>query len=96
MLKRGLLAIFALLTLSSCGGNTVTVNGKKITLQNGIYAKLTTSKGEILIKFHHELAPMTAGNFVALAEGNHPEAAAKFQGKPYFDGLYFTGSFQIS
>jgi len=89
MLKRGLLAIFALLTLSSCGGNTVTVNGKKITLQDGIYAKLTTSKGEILIKFHHELAPMTAGNFVALAEGNHPEAAAKFQGKPYFDGTLF-------
>ena len=89
MLKRGFLAIFALFTLASCGGNKVTVNGEKITLQDGIYAKLITTKGDILIKFHHELAPMTVGNFVALAEGNHPEADEKFQGKPYFDGTLF-------
>lgn len=89
MLRSVLFAGFAAFTLASCGGNKVTVNDETITLEDGIYAKLETSMGDILIDFHEELVPMTAGNFIALAEGNHPEAEAKFQGKPYFDGTLF-------
>ena len=84
-----LFAGFAAFTLASCGGNKVTVNDETITLEDGIYAKLETSMGDILIDFHEDLVPMTAGNFIALSEGNHPEAAEKFQGKPYFDGTLF-------
>jgi peptidylprolyl isomerase len=73
----------------SCGGNKVTVNGEKIDLEPGIYAKLETSMGEILIDFHEDLAPMTAGNFIALAEGTHPEVAAQYAGKAYYDGTLF-------
>ncbi len=57
-------------------------------MDNGIYAKFNTSKGEILVKLEHEKTPGTVGNFVALAEGNL-ENSAKPQGTPYYDGLKF-------
>ena len=57
-------------------------------MQDGIYAKFNTPKGEILVKLTHDKTPGTVGNFVALAEGNM-ENAARPQGKPYYDGLKF-------
>lgn len=57
-------------------------------MQDGIYAKFHTPKGEILIQLTHEKTPGTVGNFVALAEGNL-ENAAKPQGTPYYNGLKF-------
>jgi len=57
-------------------------------MQNGIYAKFNTSKGEILVKLTHDKTPGTVGNFVALAEGTL-ENGVKKQGKPYYDGLTF-------
>ena len=57
-------------------------------MQDGIYAKITTEKGEILIKLTHEKTPGTVGNFVALAEGNL-ENSVKPQGTPYYNGLKF-------
>lgn len=57
-------------------------------MQDGIFAKFNTTKGEILVKLTHDKTPGTVGNFVALAEGNM-ENNAKSQGKPYYDGLKF-------
>lgn len=57
-------------------------------MQDGIYAKFHTPKGEILIRLEHEKTPGTVGNFVALAEGNL-ENSAKPQGTPYYNGLKF-------
>lgn len=57
-------------------------------MQNGIYAKFNTSKGEILVKLTNDKTPGTVGNFVALAEGNM-ENNVKPQGTPYYDGLKF-------
>ncbi|WP_136468412.1 peptidylprolyl isomerase [Flagellimonas onchidii] len=57
-------------------------------MQEGIYAKFNTNKGEILVKLTHDKTPGTVGNFVALSEGNM-ENTAKPQGKPYYDGLKF-------
>lgn len=57
-------------------------------MQDGIYAKFNTTKGEILVKLTHDKTPGTVGNFVALAEGNM-ENSVKPQGKPYYDGLKF-------
>jgi len=57
-------------------------------MENGLYAKFKTSKGDILIKLEHEKTPGTVGNFVALAEGNL-ENSAKPQGEKYYNGLKF-------
>ena len=57
-------------------------------MNNGIYAKLITSKGAIVVHLEHEKTPGTVGIFVALAEGNL-ENTAKPQGTPYYDGLKF-------
>ncbi len=57
-------------------------------MQDGLYAKITTEKGEILIELTYDKTPGTVGNFVALAEGQL-ENEAKPQGTPYYDGLKF-------
>ncbi|APU08853.1 peptidylprolyl isomerase [Cellulophaga lytica] len=57
-------------------------------MQDGIYAKFNTTKGEILVKLTHDKTPGTVGNFVALAEGNL-ENSVKPQGTPYYNGLKF-------
>ncbi|MDT0651287.1 peptidylprolyl isomerase [Autumnicola edwardsiae] len=57
-------------------------------MDNGLYAKFHTSKGEILVSLEFEKTPGTVGNFVGLAEGNIENDAIP-QGKPYYDGLKF-------
>ncbi|WP_271855495.1 peptidylprolyl isomerase [Patiriisocius marinus] len=57
-------------------------------MQEGIYAKITTEKGEILGQLTYKRTPGTVANFVALAEGNL-ENKVKPQGTPYYDGLSF-------
>jgi len=58
------------------------------TLEDGIYAKITTDKGAILIKLHYDKCPMTVANFVGLAEGDMPNAE-KPLGTPFYDGIKF-------
>lgn len=57
-------------------------------MKDGIYARFTTSKGEILIKLTHKRTPGTVGNFVSLAEGKLDNKARPL-GEPYYDGLKF-------
>ena len=57
-------------------------------MNNGLYAKLETSKGDILIQLEFQKTPGTVANFVALAEGKQ-ENSAKDLGTPYYDGLKF-------
>ncbi|WNH11665.1 peptidylprolyl isomerase [Thalassobellus suaedae] len=57
-------------------------------MQDGLYAKFNTTKGEILVALEYQKTPGTVGNFVALAEGNL-ENNVKPQGTPYYDGLKF-------
>ena len=37
-------------------------------LKDGLYAKLETSRGEILLQLYHQRVPQTVANFVGLAE----------------------------
>jgi len=57
-------------------------------MQDGIYAKFHTPKGEILVQLTYKETPGTVGNFVALAEGNL-ENKAKPQGEGFYNGLKF-------
>ena len=57
-------------------------------MENGLYAKFNTSKGEILIRLAYEKAPGTVGNFVGLIEGTQ-DNLRKPLGESYYDGLKF-------
>lgn len=59
-----------------------------LDMDNGIYARFHTSKGNIDVLLTHDKTPGTVGNFVALAEGQL-ENQAKKPGIPYYDGLSF-------
>ncbi|WP_121667421.1 peptidylprolyl isomerase [Mesonia aquimarina] len=57
-------------------------------MENGLYAKFNTTKGEILVQLTYDKTPGTVGNFVGLAEGKI-ENEAKPAGAPYYDGIIF-------
>ncbi|MFY0644491.1 MAG: peptidylprolyl isomerase [Bacteroidia bacterium] len=57
-------------------------------MENGLYAKMITSKGSILLKLEMDKTPLTVANFVGLAEGEIKNNARP-EGTPYYDGLFF-------
>ncbi|MBG66048.1 MAG: peptidylprolyl isomerase, partial [Flavobacteriales bacterium] len=57
-------------------------------MTEGMYAKINTTKGDILIQLEHEKTPLTVANFVGLAEGTLKNNK-KDLGTPYYDGLKF-------
>ena len=68
--------------------NPLYLRSKHKKMQDGLYAKFTTSKGEIIVSLTYDKTPGTVGNFVALAEGTQ-ENKEKPAGIPYYDGLNF-------
>ncbi|AEF82814.1 peptidylprolyl isomerase [Leadbettera azotonutricia] len=54
-------------------------------LGDGLFARITTAKGDIVIRLEYQKVPLTVCNFVALAEGKMTTAG----GKRYYDGLTF-------
>jgi peptidyl-prolyl cis-trans isomerase A (cyclophilin A) len=54
----------------------------------GLYATLQTDQGTIVCELFEKEAPVTVKNFVALAEGKEPRAAAVKKG-PFYDGTVF-------
>ena len=70
---------------------TIQVFGSE-ELQDGLYAKLETSKGTILLKLHHQRVPQTVANFVGLAEGSKSwkdPITGKTKKSHFYDGLIF-------
>ncbi len=60
-------------------------NARAAGLPDGLYARLTTAKGEIMLQLEYQKAPLTVGSFVGLAQGKLDAS----KGKKYFDGLTF-------
>jgi peptidylprolyl isomerase len=54
-------------------------------LGNGLFARISTNRGDIVVRLEFQKTPLTVCNFVGLAEGKM--AAAK--GKPFYNGLTF-------
>lgn len=61
---------------------------KEMGFDDGMYAEIKTTKGDIYLKLHYDKTPLTVANFVGLAEGTI-ENNAKRKGVPYFDSLIF-------
>lgn len=57
-------------------------------METGLFAKITTSKGVILLSLEMEKTPLTVANFVGLAEGVI-ENSAKPLGEPFYNNLKF-------
>jgi peptidylprolyl isomerase len=90
MRKLAFTALIASGLMMSCNQQTeVTTDSQIENLEDGIYAKIETTLGDIVFKFEDEKAPITSANFIALAEGNMPSVSEEYKGKPYFDGLTF-------
>lgn len=82
-MKRGFLtALLAVVLLTAC-------NSKYNGLKDGLYADIQTEKGDIVVELFTEEVPMTVANFIALAEGDHPQVVDSMKGKNYYDGLGF-------
>jgi len=54
-------------------------------LGDGLFARISTTRGDILLRLEYERTPLTVTNFVALAEGTMTRAGTR----PFFDGLTF-------
>jgi cyclophilin family peptidyl-prolyl cis-trans isomerase len=58
--------------------------------KEGLFATISTNKGDIELVLEYEKSPVTVANFVSLAEGkNNFVTDEKLKGKPFYDGLKF-------
>jgi peptidylprolyl isomerase len=72
-----LVILSALFSCSGSSGNAA--------LGDGLFARIDTDKGEIVLKLEYEKTPLTVCNFAALAEGKMDVC----DGKPFYDDLTF-------
>ena len=83
MKKNFLIALAVIASLYSCKDD-------KNSLPDGLYAKIETNKGSIIVQLDFEKAPVTVANFVTLAEGkNEFITNQNLKNRPFYDGLKF-------
>ena len=90
MKKLIILSILCAITLAAFSQNIFNKKQQKnkSEMENGMYAKINTTKGDIIIQLEYKKTPLTVANFVALAEGDMINDH-KSEGEAYYDGLKF-------
>ena len=64
-------------------------NNTNSNLETGMYAKINTTKGDILIQLEYEKTPLTVANFVSLSEEKVVNEDGFAENRAYYDGLKF-------
>jgi hypothetical protein len=91
LFNKNIILAAASISLMSCTPIYKKMNVDKETyegLNDGLYANLQTTKGNMIVKFEDKKAPVTVANFIGLAEGKI-DNKAKAKGVPYYDGTIF-------
>ena len=81
-MKKTILTILIISLITACNNNYP-------NLDSGLYAKISTKKGSIIIKLEMEKAPITVANFVSLSEGENPKVNEEYKSKKFYNGLKF-------
>ena len=81
-MKKILLLLSTVVVFASC-------NNQHKDLGDGLFAEFDTNMGTMIVKLSYEKTPITVANFVALAEGNHPDVDSIYLAKPFYNGLIF-------
>ncbi|MDR0316625.1 MAG: peptidylprolyl isomerase [Treponema sp.] len=68
-----------------CAAGTLFAGPGDSALGNGLFARISTDRGDIVVRLEFQQTPLTVCNFVALAEGKMNAA----RGRRYYDGLTF-------
>jgi len=83
MKKKIILAFAVIASFYSCKED-------KNNLPDGLFAKIETNRGIIIVQLDFEKAPITVANFVTLAEGkNEFVTNENLKNRPFYDGLKF-------
>ena len=80
-MKKIIIATLSFFFLVSCKENN--------SYGEGLFAKMETNKGTIILKLEDKLTPITVANFVSLTEGNNSYVESNFKNKKYYDGILF-------
>ena len=83
MKKNFLYLLLATFAFAGCKSNQLS------NLGDGLYATMSTSKGDLILRLEYDKTPVTVANFVTLAEGTSPFVSENYKGKRYYDGLTF-------
>jgi peptidylprolyl isomerase len=71
--------------LITCMAGTVSAAPNDASYGNGLFARINTDRGDIVVRLEFQKTPLTVCNFVALAEGKMSVTG----GKRFYDGLTF-------
>ena len=77
--------LFGCVLLSFGGCKPMEKSVKALDGKEGLFAVISTAKGDIALELYYKQTPLTVTNFVGLAEGTLTAA----KGKPFYDGLKF-------
>ncbi len=84
-MKKILGALLLGCVLLSSGGCKPMDSSKVLKGKEGVFAQISTTRGEIFVELYYKQTPLTVTNFVGLAEGTLDAA----RGKKFYNGLKF-------